>query len=279
MFQGILLHASTRRQLEGVVSDPPHALLIVGEEHVGKYLTARSLAGQLFGVRPENLDAHSRYRELSAMKGTIAIEEIRSLLPFFALVVPGKDKVKRVVLIPDADTMTLAAENALLKVLEEPPVGTVIILTTSHPGRLLPTIRSRCQICRVQKPSDEEVRNFLGEYDESAVRNALLIGGTIGAAKQILEAGVEEGTNVQTVKTFLGLPLFEQLIAVEQYSKDREQAAQFVALLIVIAEKGLLKSRSPQWQRILAAALTADSALKKNANVKLTLTELALSLR
>ena len=54
-------------------------------------------------------------------KGSIAIEQIRALISFFQLKVPGKTKIKRVAIIQDADRMGLEAQNALLKALEEPP--------------------------------------------------------------------------------------------------------------------------------------------------------------
>ena len=55
---------------------------------------------------------------------------------------------RRVVLIREADTLEPAAQNALLKSLEEPPPGTMFILTTAVPGVLLPTVRSRCMRLR-----------------------------------------------------------------------------------------------------------------------------------
>jgi len=281
VLSGILISDQTRHQLESVAAHPPHAVLICGEERIGKHLMARALAAKLLGITTDNLEKSSAFRELGDVKGTFPIEAIRGILPFFSLIVPGHQAIKRVLLIPDADLMTLPAQNALLKVLEEPPADAVIIMTSSHLDRLLPTIKSRCQLCRVKKTSEEEVRDYLqGQYDPAEINSAILVsGGTIGAAKLILEAEVDENSAIQAAKAFLSQSLFEQLISIDAHSKDREEAAQFVSLLLIIAEKGLLKSRSPQWQRIMQAALTADAALKKNANIKLTLTELVLSLR
>jgi DNA polymerase III delta subunit len=281
MFPDILVSDQTRRQLEGIAAKPSHAVLICGEEHLGKHLMARALAARLLSTSIEELEKSSAFRELSALKGTISIETVRAILPFFSLLVPGREVIKRVVLIPDADAMTHAAQNALLKVLEEPPADTVILLTSSHLDRLLPTIRSRCQLCRVKKSAETDTRQYLqGSYSEAKTKNALLVGGgTIGGAKLVLEAEGNDTDALHEAKSFLGQPLFEQLLAVDAYSKDREEAVRFVALLVTIAEKGLLHSRSPQWQKILQATLTADAALKKNANIKLVLTELALSLR
>ena len=281
MFQDILVSEQTRRQLESVVANPPHALLICGVSHVGKHLMARAVAADLLGVGVDNLEKSSAFRELTAAKSTVPIEAVRDILPFFSLVVPGTQRIKRVVLIPDADMMTTAAQNALLKVLEEPPADAVIILTSSQVEKLLPTIRSRCQLCRVKRPTEAATKQYLGaNYDEAAVKTALIVaGGAIGGAKHALDTVAEDADMLQEAKNFLGLPLFRQLIAIDAYSKDRDAAAQFVTLLVTIAEKGLLHSRSAQWQKILQATLAADAVMRKNANVKLALTELVLSLR
>ena len=68
----------------------------------------------------------------------------------------------RVLLLGDIDFATRAAANALLKFLEEPPRGVVMILTTATPGRLLPTIRSRTVEVRFSLLSKSQVRQVLG---------------------------------------------------------------------------------------------------------------------
>lgn len=281
MLEGVLVESTTRVQLESIATNPAHAVLLGGEAHIGKHLIARAIAAELLGVPTEFLDKTSNFREIQTVKGVLPIESIRNAVSFFSLVVPGRRVVKRVLLIPDAETMTLAAQNALLKVLEEPPVDSVILMTSSHVDRLLPTIRSRCQLCRIKKPSETEANRFLRrQYDETRLKNALVVsGGAVGAAKNVLDAGADDAKELTAAKAFLGQTLFEQLISIDAYAKNREDASRFVSLLLIIAEKGVLHSRSPQWQNIFEAALVADAALKKNANIKLVLMELALSLR
>lgn len=281
MFDDILISEQTRRQLEVLAGSPPHAVLICGDEHVGKHLMARRLAASLLVSNPDELEKSSAFREIIADKGTIPIEAIRMILPFLSLIMPGKQTVKRVVLVPDAELMTHAAQNALLKVLEEPPADTVIIMTTSHLDRLLPTIRSRCQLCRVKRTSNDDTREYLHtQYDTEAIKTALLIGnGSIGSVKLLLDTEDGDTTALQDAKAFLGKTLFEQLVSIDTLAKDRENAVRFVGLLMTIAEKSLLNRQSLQWQKILQATLIADEALRKNGNTKLILMELALSLR
>lgn len=79
--------------------------------------------------------------------GQIKIEQIRTMLGTVFL--SPKLSTQRVIIISPAEQLNLAAANALLKVLEEPPLGVYFILTADNPGLLLPTILSRCQIWRI----------------------------------------------------------------------------------------------------------------------------------
>lgn len=96
----------------------------------------------------------------------------------------------RVVLVDPADSLNLAAANALLKVLEEPPLNTVFVLVSDQPRRLLPTIRSRCSRVDVGLPPAELAAAWLGEQGlDDAVTLLDLSGGTPLDALRWNEAG------------------------------------------------------------------------------------------
>jgi len=90
----------------------------------------------------------------------ISIESIRNLKRFFEL---SSHQIggNKVILINNAESLTLNAANALLKILEEPPENSYLILTTNSISALLPTIISRCLIVSCPKPTNEEARQFL----------------------------------------------------------------------------------------------------------------------
>jgi DNA polymerase-3 subunit delta' len=134
-----------------------HAYCLTGEEGVGKSAVARALAEELLlgEGQPPRLEVHPDYWEDDRAEA-ISIDEIRfhpdrgaqahdqslqqflSLKPFVASA--------RVALLANAERMTEAAQNCLLKTLEEPPPNTVLVLTTAFPDHLLPTVLSRCQV-------------------------------------------------------------------------------------------------------------------------------------
>src|SRR5216684_335287 len=134
-----------------------HAYCLIGEDGVGKTAVARALAEELLlgEGQPSRLEVHPDFWSDDRPEA-ISIDEIRfhpergaptheqslqqflSLKPFVAPL--------RGALLANAERMTEAAQNCLLKTLEEPPPNTVLVLTTAYPDHLLSTCLSRCQV-------------------------------------------------------------------------------------------------------------------------------------
>ena len=157
-----------------------HAWLIAGPEGVGKATHAREVSAWLLaraagddGGRTDAMiaaGAHPDFRVLDRLpvdadkpeKGTarsIKIDQVRALGPMFA-VKPSMSS-RRMIVIDAIDDLERAASNALLKNLEEPPTGTIFLLVSHAPGRLLPTIRSRCRLLRFDPLGDADVASVL----------------------------------------------------------------------------------------------------------------------
>jgi DNA polymerase-3 subunit delta' len=142
MFTGIYGH---KKQIEflgksiesGSLS---HAYIFSGPSFVGKKTVAREFAKNLLESGPGNF--HPDFLEVTNDEA-IKIDQVRELIYKLSLR-PYSAKYK-VALIDNAETMTVEAQNALLKVLEEPKSYTIIILVTSNTGKLLRTISSRAQ--------------------------------------------------------------------------------------------------------------------------------------
>lgn len=133
--------------------------------------------------RAQNPDTGKRARD-------ITVGDIRGLSGFFRMTngVGGW----RVAIVDPADSMNLNAANALLKILEEPPKRSVIILISHAPGRLLPTIRSRCHVVQMSPPLPEALLAALEALDLSPSKEDLallteLSRGSIGEAATLLQ--------------------------------------------------------------------------------------------
>jgi len=287
MFDDILLHPSSREAIENYIDHPTPVVLLTGPANIGKHAIAQHLASKLLGVAPNTLTAHGMYRELTAEKNVINIEQIRELFQLFSLKTTGKESIRRIVVIPDAEHMNQSAQNALLKMLEEPPSDAVLILTSSAPHRLLPTIISRTQAITLRKPTREAIEAHLaGSYASDDIQRASIMSdGHIGAMLTLLKSDEQEGTiGLNEIRRILGLNIFEQLLLVDTTLKDKTVATQFVDRLAQVSAASLLqvagnKEAATQWERISKASYVAGEALSKNANPKLVLAELMLSLR
>lgn len=207
----------------------PHAWLFSGPEGVGKASFAHAAAlrilaegsgsGSLpgdFEVPPDHPSAHlfaagshPDYRLLTRLPKDpdknpellargITIDQVRGIQPMLATT-PSLGS-RRVIVIDAIDDLEPPAANALLKNLEEPPEGTVFLLVSHAPGRLLPTIRSRCRALRFSALSAAEIREAIAAErpDASTDEIAALVRAGAGSPGRALRyagldlAGLEE---------------------------------------------------------------------------------------
>jgi DNA polymerase-3 subunit delta' len=285
----LLIHPITKTQLEQFLSQPNHALLLYGSGGSGKTHLARNIAEQLLQLRPGTIEHYPYFLLLTPEKGSISIENVRELQHHVRLKTTGKAIVRRIIVIEHADSMTIEAQNAYLKLLEEPPADTVMILTANSQQTLLPTIRSRLQAIAVRAPSEAAVRAFFaqaGNYSPVAIDQAyFLSGGLPGLMTALLS---EDETHpllasVAAAKQILSSRTVERLALVDDLSKRKEEARYTLDALIRIAQTGLEQAtkkadttRLRQWQRILKLTTQATDALDHSANSKLVFTSLFL---
>ncbi len=172
----------------------PHALLFTGPDMIGKRMLAFDIYALINGREFKEGDPDIRVisPRVAEDETKIYIEDIRDLKSFLSLkAYYGPSKF---VIINDADRLTPEASNALLKVLEEPTPKTVLILVSSRPRALLPTITSRCQQISFLPHSVDEMKEFLADKKISKADQALLasmaqgrIGWLIWAADHVKE--------------------------------------------------------------------------------------------
>ncbi len=121
---------------------------------------------------------------------TISVDQLRQMARF-VWETPQMGRAKLVILDP-AEAMTLAAANALLKTLEEPPAYATLVLGTASPGTVLPTIRSRCAQMVVPVPDAAMVREWLaGQGDQAPSADVIEAGLALGLAPFELLADAE----------------------------------------------------------------------------------------
>ncbi|WP_373492483.1 DNA polymerase III subunit delta' [Parasphingorhabdus sp.] len=167
----------------------------------------------------------------------IKVEQIRALQPLFQN--QASISEYRVVVIDAADDLERAGANALLKNLEEPPKNTIFFLISHMPDRLLPTIRSRCQMLRFDPLNNDDMRAVLKsaapKLDDANLEALVIAGeGSPGRALQYVEVGLAE---------------LEEIAREIMKSGDRDNR-----LKSELARKLSLKAAAPRYRAFLERA-------------------------
>ncbi len=244
---GLLSRALSRGTL-------PPALLFAGPSGVGKWRVARTVAAAANCLNPERhvtgdlaLDSCASCRACDRIqrgvhvdvlalepddKASIKIDVIREVLERSAF--RPFEGTRRIVLVREADTLEPQAQNALLKSLEEPPPGTVFILTSAVSGVLLPTVRSRVMRLAFGRLTEAEVTRVLVErhgYTEPDARAAAALAD--GSAADALALG---STDLAVLREMA-------LLLVQQAAADAPAASRLQAASALVGPPKKERSR------------------------------------
>jgi len=249
-----------RRYLE--LKKMPNSMLFWGPEGVGKMSLAKEVAKAINckKLQEDACDSCSSCRAVMNEnhpdimfiypKGNmLKIEQMRMLkqIAYFKPMI-GK---KRVFIIDDAEKMNEEAANSLLKTLEEPPAFTHVILITTNPFLILPTIKSRCQIVRLSPLSSEEIEKVLIEKGYQRERARIISLLSRGNLKEALTLDWDEINTIrgEAWRLFISLitgqgvgqrleNYYSQNLSRGEWEQLLEMIASFCRDLILIKERG-----------------------------------------
>ncbi|MFQ5823377.1 MAG: DNA polymerase III subunit delta' [bacterium] len=255
-----------------------HAYLMVGDRGVGKEATALELAKALFCSNntskpcqacsdclrvaklshpdlrfifpaPTKVTEDERKRILKSIatnpyqrkeiwaNPSISIEQIREIRRASAF--KSLEDKGRVIIIVDAERMTLEASNALLKILEEPPQKMYLLLISSRANLLLPTITSRCQLIKFDPLTVEEIEKALIERNSvkanQARLSARLAAGSYRQALELLDEHLQELRD-QALEFFRKSIQsdFKQIIFVEDFLHSMQQDSKKIKDILIL---------------------------------------------
>ncbi len=271
----LYLHPTTQKAVEAARRHVPHGILLHGREGVG----LKSLAVHCFGGTAATLleVLPEKNEKIDLDKGTITVDSIRRLYD----AVKTLDTKGRIVLIDYAERMGAPAQNAFLKLLEEPPKNTQFILLSHAPELLLPTIVSRVQSIDVRPISLEQSHQLL---DELAVTDAtkraqlLFIGKGLPAQLSRLVADedyfVRRAAVVKDARLFVTGSPYERLLIAKKYKDDRRQALVLLDDACQQVKATLVQSGQVRMLRTLDLLERAHKRVTEQGNIRLQLSSL-----
>lgn len=230
-----------------------HAYIINGERFSGKEYIAKIFAMALQCEKEDKepcQECHSCKQALSGNQpdiirlvhekpGSIGVDDIRSQINGDIAIKPYSSPYK-VYIVNEAEKMTVQAQNALLKTLEEPPAYAVILLLTTNVNAMLPTILSRCVVLNMKPVADGLVKKFLMEElqvpDYKAEVCVAFARGNIGKAKQLASSEDFEKVKEEALsllKYVQDMDITEMIAAIKKIAEYKMDVNDYLDILSI----------------------------------------------
>lgn len=310
VFAEIIGHTPQKEYLDRVLEKQTmsHAYCFSGPESIGKKLIAERFAGITGGINPDFLVIKRLLDEKTEkLKKNISIEQIRELRERFSMSSIGG--AVKVAIIEEADKMTVAAQNALLKTLEEPRGDTLLILLASDVDRLLPTILSRSVHLKFYRIAREKICNYLKEKGtgrDLAHEIAGAAQGRVGVALRMIEDDFykEQKEKIEEAMGFFNSTLAERFAITEKLAKSKMEQTELEDLIsiwrtllhdLLLASSGAAdliayseyrdqittigeQKSVYEWMRALKSLNESHTSIKQNGNLNISLEHFALNI-
>ena len=267
-----VFNPATKRQLEQFALRLPGALLITGDEGIGLTSAAGEVAlhskAVTYTVLPE------KDEKVDIEKGSITVDSIRRLYTLTKTVEPNG----RIVIIDYAERMAKTAQNAFLKLLEEPGEGTHFILLTHQPGLLLPTILSRAQRLDMRPITLEQSNDLLDALkvrDERLKSQLLFIAGGMPAELTRLLSDSKyfelRSGIIKDAREYVVGNAYARLLIAKKYKDDRTQALMLLADAMKLLQKTLVNGGDSTSIATITQLEQVYSRVLGNGNIRLQL--------
>lgn len=280
----MLISKTTQNKLDKLNLNSNKPLLLYGPKYSYIDDITKLVASKVLEIKSEDLGKYPYIKIIESIDNkAIGIEDIRLLNTFLHLSVPNSKTISRIVIINNADKLTIEAQNSLLKILEEPPKDTFIILNAFNKNALLPTILSRISIIEITKPKKEETVNYLSEkYSLHEIEsNYALSDGMPEYLELILSKSNNEiNENVAIAKQIISSKIGGRIKLINDLSKDKVKLRKILDVIKQMSKIGSSSNNANQakkWQGILINTLDSEEKLKSNSQTKLTLLNYFLS--
>ena len=254
-FTEIVGHEQIKEHMQAAIREkkPFHAYLFQGEEGVGKEALARTFAA---GLQCQSESADKPCKEcvscrqmesgnqpdviwVTREKASLGVDEIREQLCNTMDIKPFSSPYK-IYLVPEAEKMTEAAQNALLKTIEEPPEYGIVILMTSNISALLPTIQSRCLTMEFRPLSTAVVESYVKEHcqvpDYQARASAAFAQGNLGKAMRYAKSEdfIERKDHIISLLRHVEqMDLSEMLAVIKDLGTRKDEVRDYIDLMVL----------------------------------------------
>lgn len=285
----LLLNKAVQDSIDRIVVEPPNVLLLIGDAGAGKDAIAAQMLVRLLGdAPPQSIFVDTPTSIWLGVETAPMIDDVRRVHGFISLKTFGDNIVRRAVVLRQVDQMSDEAQNAMLKMLEEPPADTLFLLLAENKTHIRPTVLSRARMIHITPVTIESALSYFSDIHPDTVRKMyMMTGGMPGLMSQLLLSDDPHPITsaMDTAKRLLSEQTYARLVMLESLSADKSQLALILRAIEQIYRHSLLQSLSrgdktaaTVWHRRLSTVHISLEMIGNNPNYKLLLTRLLMDL-
>lgn len=272
-----IMHSSTERMLAPLIRSLPQSMLITGPNGVGLSTVGRYIADS-YDVRPIII-LPEKDEKVDLDKGIISIDIMRRLYNDTRTKVSGR----QIILIDYAERMTQQAQNAFLKLLEEPNENVHFILISNSVSKLLPTILSRVEVLNVKPITNAQSNDLLDSLSETDnTKRAQLLFMANGLPAELTRLSVDKKyfddmcLLVRDARDLIRATPYQKLLIAQKYKDDRAMVLKLLLVSAKILKQSIIAN--PQIDAInqIDKIMNTYEQVESNGNIRLCLARMVI---
>lgn len=273
----LIMNPASEKSFLNVTNNLPQSLLLTGDNRVGLSTIAVYIAS-LRGVKPIII-LPEKDEKVDIDKGLITVDCIRRLYDE----VKTKTTSERIIIIDYAERMNHQAQNAFLKLLEEPNDGIFFILVSHSISKLLPTIISRAERLDIKSISTDQSNALLDKLGViDAKKRVQLLFMADGLPAELTRLSTDEeyfesrSAMMRDARELLSGGLYKKLLVAQKYKDNRSMALTLLLDAAMILKKSIISSPQSDTIGYIDKLLKAHQRIEANGNIRLCLAQLAI---
>jgi DNA polymerase III subunit delta' len=270
----LIINPSTQKMIDSLLDKLPQSILLTGNIGVGLMSIAKEISKK-HSIEPQVI-LPEKDDVIDTLKGIISVKMIRIIYD------NTRSKIKngRIIIIDCADRMTTQAQNAFLKLLEEPGQDTNFILLSHSCSKFLPTILSRVQKIRIKNILPEQTLKLVNQQNiKDSTKKTQIMFIADGLPAEIIRLSSDEtyfssrSSIIMDAKKLIQSNSYERLLILNRYKDDRELALKLLDDSLKILKISLVSNPKTEHIKLIEKILEANRMISANVSTKLVLTE------
>ena len=278
----MLLSGRSKILLDNIDLKSNQAIVLVNDDIEYLKSVYKDVASRALEISVDKLQDYPYITKIETTKSSLGVDEVRDLESKLSLAIPSRKLINRIVIIEQGNIITVSAQQSLLKIIEETPKGTLIIILISSLNKLLPTIRSRTRNIEILKPNINEAVSYYSNFDKKEVEQNYLIseGNPLVLDALLNKTNVAVNDQLKLAKQIISMEKIDRISLINDLVEDKTKLIETINIVKQMAKIGINsdnKAQAKHWMIILEESIKLIDRLTANSYNKLALLDFLLA--